>query len=148
MIMDLRCLIRNLTVTVILGMSCFIQVHAADNDVSRYKVQMDIREAYMSGICIIREEPPVITATIVNEFGVSFASFRYDTAKDRIRILNVIRQMDRPAFRRILKKDFRQILIRWKDAGDDRGTTPLKHINERHKITYILIPITDYATAE
>ena len=76
----------------------------------RYKVQIDIQDAYLSGVCIIRDVEGLLTGAVVNEFGVSAVTFRYNKTKDKVKILSLAAAMKRPGVKVLLKKDLRNIM--------------------------------------
>lgn len=103
----------------------------------RYTVQIDIRQAYLSGICIMQQNDNEVTAGIVNEFGVSALTFRYDTRKGKVRILNILRQMDKPHIRMVLKKDLKVIMSEIYSIPQEEC---YRYENTRHNIKYNFKP--------
>lgn len=114
-----------------------------EDTVSRYSVQIDIRNAYISGVCIMRREPQQVTASIVNEFGVSALTYRYDRAKQKVKILSIMKKMDRWYVKRMLRKDLKvvmQQLLNGDEATEDRSVT---YENKKYKIKYNYTPLTN-----
>lgn len=105
---------------------------------TKYAVQIDIDEAYISGICIIKEDGSTATASIVNEFGVSLMTLKYDISTEKVKILETVKQLRNPMMKRTLKKDFKIILTEYTSCGNDTKPEHLKHVNARHGITYDL----------
>ena len=111
----------------------------ARSETSKYNIRIDIKEAYISGLCIIKDDGSVINASVVNEFGVSVITLRYDFSRNRIKVVNCIRQLRNPMIRSVLKKDFRILLNEYRNQKDS-NPAELKHINTKQDITYNLIP--------
>lgn len=49
---------------------------------ARYSVQIDVKKAYISGICGMLFEDGKLKASVVNEFGLSAMDFEYNPQKD------------------------------------------------------------------
>lgn len=106
---------------------------------NRYTVQIDIRKAYISGVCIMHEEEDMITASIMNEFGVSALTYRYDTKTGKVRILDILKKMDKWYIKRILKKDLKAIM------HEMPVQEPLTYENQKYNIIYHFTPLNDEA---
>ena len=109
---------------------------------ARYSVQIDIKKAYISGICGMLFEEGKLKASVVNEFGLSAMDFEYNPQKDKVKIINIIKKLDHWYIKRVLKRDLR-ILLHNLEHGI------YKHENAKYEITYIfqpLQPITEEAT--
>ncbi|MBO4663967.1 MAG: hypothetical protein J5663_06095 [Bacteroidaceae bacterium] len=90
----------------------FSQVQFPDKDGERakYDVKIDIRKAYISGVCMMMKDEGIVKASIVNEFGLSAVDFTYNPSKDKVKILNVMSKMNKWYIRRVLRKDLRNIM--------------------------------------
>lgn len=109
---------------------------------ARYSVQIDVKKAYISGICGILFEDGKLKASVVNEFGLSAMDFEYDSRKDKVKIINIIKKLDHWYIKRVLKRDLRILL-----HNLEKGI--YKHENAKYEITYTfqpLQPITEEAT--
>ena len=109
---------------------------------ARYSVQIDVKKAYISGICGMLFEDGKLKASVVNEFGLSAMDFEYDSRKDKVKIINIIKKLDHWYIKRVLKRDLR-ILLHNLEQGI------YKHENAKYEITYTfqpLQPITEEAT--
>ena len=105
-------------------------------------MQIDVKKAYVSGICGMLFEDGKLKASVVNEFGLSAMDFEYNPQKDKVKIINIIKKLDHWYIKRVLKRDLR-ILLHNLEHGI------YKHENAKHEITYIfqpLQPITEEAT--
>lgn len=76
----------------------------------RYNVLIDIKKAYISGVCLMLTEEGVVKASIVNEFGVSAMDFTYSPEKDKVKIVSVMSKLNKWYIRKLLKKDLREVM--------------------------------------
>lgn len=110
---------------------------AAQSSNSRYTVNIEIGNAYVSGICIIHEQEDAVTVSIMNEFGISALSYRYDRHRDRIKIISMVRQLRKPGMKRVLKSDLKVIM---KSISKSKSLT---HENRRYNIKYHFAPLNN-----
>lgn len=106
---------------------------------SRYSVQMDIHKAYISGVCIMHEEEERITASIMNEFGVSALTYQYNKQSGKVKILSILKKMDKWYIKRVLKKDLKMVM------KEMPLKEPLTYKNQKYKIIYQFTPLQDEA---
>ena len=115
---------------------------STEGERARYSVQIDVKKAYISGICGMLFEDGKLKASVVNEFGFSAMDFEYDPQKDKVKIINIVKKLDHWYIKRVLKRDLR-ILIHNLRQGI------YKHENTKYEIIYNfqpLQPITEEAT--
>ena len=110
---------------------------AAQSSNSRYTVNIEIGNAYVSGICIMHEQEDAVTVSIMNEFGISALSYRYDRHRDRIKIISMVRQLRKPGMKRVLKSDLKVIM------KSIRTSESLTHENRRYSIKYHFAPLNN-----
>ena len=110
----------------------------------RYKVQIDIQDAYLSGVCIIRDVEGLLTGAVVNEFGVSAVTFRYNKTKDKVKILSLAAAMKRPGVKVLLKNDLRNIMRDY-CLSEVGFKTVYIYENPKYRMKYNFTPI-DYET--
>ena len=127
-----------LTISFIIGLVSMNTAHAAGVNTNKYNVQIDIKNAYVSGLCIVKTDDTLITASIVNEFGISLITFRYNNMTDRIKIVKCVKQLSKPVIRRILKRDFKNIISEHLISDECQ---PVHYVNTKHNITYNLNPL-------
>ncbi len=106
----------------------------------KYSALIEMPKGYISGICILCNDGGLVRGAIFNEFGISAIDFVYDTAKEKVKLGDVIKLMDRWRIRRVLKKDLARLM---KNLSQGVGT----YRNERYKINYRLKQLND-ATEE
>lgn len=109
----------------------------AQSSNSRYTVNIEIGNAYVSGICIMHEQEDAVTVSIMNEFGISALSYRYDRNRDRIKIISMVRQLRKPGMKRVLKSDLK-VIMKSIDKGEG-----LTHENRRYSIKYHFAPLNN-----
>lgn len=119
---------------------CSLCAHAQDDALSRYTVQIDFRKAYISGLCLMRQESQQVTASVVNEFGVSALTYRYDAAKGKTKIQSIVKQMNKWYIKRVLKHDL-SIIMQQMPADSD-----LVYENKKYKIVYTFSPLAHETT--
>ena len=100
---------------------------------SRYTVQIDIQDAYISGICIMVDEDETIKASIFNEFGISTFGYEYHKKKERVKITQIGATINRWFIKRQLKKDLRSVMKQ----------LPNKVVfeNKKYKLKYTFTPL-------
>lgn len=101
-----------------------------DGDKVCYNLQIEIRESYVSGICIMVNNDGLIMSSIVNEFGVSMIDFTYSENKNKVKIRSVIGSLNRWYVKRLIKRSLRGMLKAMK-FGDT------EYIDTKNKIRYI-----------
>ena len=106
----------------------------------RYKVQIDIQEAYLSGVCIIRDVEGLLTGAVVNEFGVSAVTFRYNKTKDKVKILSLAAALKRPGVKVLLKNDLRNIMREY-CISEVGFKTVYIYENPKYRMKYNFTPI-------
>ena len=105
-------------------------------EAARYDAYIELPRGYLSGVCIMRCAGDTLRGSIFNGFGVSAMDFVYDRRKDRVRLLSVMKMMDRWYIRRTLRSDLRQ-LFKSMNAGEG------EYRNERRHILYRFTPMAD-----
>lgn len=101
-----------------------------DGDKVCYNLQIEIRESYVSGICIMVNNDDQIMSSIVNEFGVSMIDFTYSEYKNKVKIRSIIKPLNRWYIKRFMKRSLRGMLQAMK-SGDT------EYIDTKNKIRYI-----------
>ena len=103
---------------------------ANEGDKVRYNLQVEIRNSFLSGICIMVNNDGIIASSIVNEFGISLMDFIYSEQKDKVKLCNMIKPLDRWYVKRLLKRSLRGMLKAMK-SGDT------EYIDEKNRIKYV-----------
>lgn len=101
-----------------------------------YSMQIEFKNAYISGICMLVKDGETIKSSVVNEFGVSLIDFIYDIKKDKIKLKYVMSTLNKWYIKRVLKKDLKSVLHIMQNGGNEFD-------NEKHKLYYRFNLITD-----
>ena len=123
---------RRISLLVLLSLLCSnvsAQLPKEEGDRQRYEVEINIRNAYVSGICGMLYEDGLVKASIINEFGVSLMDFSYNPQKDKVRLHSVMSQLDKWYIKRLLRKDLREVM----HILDSGGTY---YEDRKYKINY------------
>lgn len=105
----------------------------------RYEFMIEMPKAYVSGILIMaKTDPDKVDASLVNEFGFSLMDFSYDEKKDKVKLVNVTKKLDKWYIKRTLRADLRHVMRTMRE-GDDR------YVDKKHKITYSFTLLNDPA---
>ena len=86
-------------------------------------------KGYVSGICFLSEEGDTVKGSIFNEFGISVLDFTYLRSRQKVRLENVIKMLDKWYIKRVLRKDLVQVL-----ENLQRGLSSYR--NEKYHILY------------
>ena len=108
-----------------------------NGDKVRYNIQIDIKRAYISGVCILGKQEDCIVSSIVNEFGVSLMDFSYNPIKEKVKIHSITPKLNRWYIKRVLKKDIRSMLEVMQVGGKE-------YINSKYKIKYTFTLNNDF----
>lgn len=132
-----------LVLSLLLCVSTFAQglFPQQEGERSRYSVQIDIRNAYLSGICVVRHDGKNIQGAIVNEFGLSAMTFIYSSEKDKVVKVKPMKKLDKWYIRKVLKADLKQVIHQLKENETAQYT------DKKFRITYTFNPLPD-ETAE
>lgn len=95
----------------------------------KYDALIEMPKAYVSGICLMLKEGKCIKGSLFNEFGISALDFIYDTERNRVKLKNVVRFMDKWYIRKALKNDLKHFFNELKNGKNT-------YKNEKYKINY------------
>ena len=107
---------------------------------NRYSVQIDLANAGISGVCIVREMQERVVGAIINEFGVSALSFDYDPGRERVKIVDILPQLDKWYIKRVLREDLKRIIP---EVAKLPSEGRYEYNNKRRNIRYRFVPITE-----
>lgn len=100
----------------------------------RFSAYIEMKRAYLSGLCILVGQSDGIKGSIFNEFGISAIDFSYHASRDRIKLHNVIKKMDKWYIRRVLRKDLKCLMHRLQ-----QGNTIYE--DNKYHISYTFTPM-------
>ncbi len=102
----------------------------------RSTAMIEMSKGYVSGICVMYNDGEDVKASIFNEFGISAIDFVYYPKKDKVKLLNVIKMLDKWYIRKLLKSDLRKV-VHCLQQGIG------KYRNEKYKIDYKFSQLQD-----
>lgn len=76
-----------------------------------YSITLDFAQMNLSGICAVCNRNDTIVGTIMNEFGVKAFDFSYNKTKQKTKLTNVVKMMNKWYLRKIISTDI-SILLR------------------------------------
>ncbi len=80
-----------------------------DEETTRYTVAITFKNASFSGICVARRMDGIIAGSIVNEFGIRAFDFKMSRDRRLVKLLNVIKPLDRCLIRRTIARDLKRL---------------------------------------
>ena len=95
----------------------------------KYSATIEMPKGYVSGICLLMAEDGVIKGSMFNEFGISSMDFTYQTGKDKVKLVSVIKMLDKWYIKRVLRRDMAHVV---KNLQSGIPT----YRNEKYKINY------------
>ncbi len=105
-------------------------------DKVRSSAMIEMPKGYVSGICVMYNDGTDVKASIFNEFGISAIDFVYNPQKDKVKLVSVIKMLNKWYIRRLLKSDLRKVIHSLqKGEGEYR--------NEKYKIDYKFSELKD-----
>ena len=119
----------------------------------QYAVQINARGAELTGICIIKTDSVGESrGAIVNEFGIHAMDFTLSSDRRKVKLQNVMPQMDRWYIRRIVRGDLKALFNETRGTGcevrgrrqvtvEEDGTVVLT--NTKYKLRYSFKQIDD-----
>lgn len=118
---------------------------------ARYNTLIDFRGNGVSGICVLKlRDDGMLVGTLVNEFGIKAMDFTYSPTSGRVKLLNVIKFMDKWYIRKVVQQDLACMLSSKESTESKRRAVTvqpdgsLELANKKYKINYHLIPIAEY----
>ena len=76
---------------------------------TRYTVAIAFKNASFSGICVVKNIGTQIAGTIVNEFGIRAFDFTMSQDRRRVKLLNVMKPLDKCLIRKAIARDLRRL---------------------------------------
>ena len=97
---------------------------------------IELPNAYLSGVCIVKTENDTITGCLFNEFGISALEFVRYPGKKKAKILSVIKMLDKWYIKRVLSRDIAHVLDNLQQGKEE-------YRDERYKINYKFTLMSD-----
>ena len=76
----------------------------------KYNATIEMSKGYVSGVCIMTNDGGVIKGSLFNEFGISAIDFTYQPDKKKVKLLSVIKILNKWYIKRVLRKDLEQVM--------------------------------------
>lgn len=76
---------------------------------TRYTIAITFKNASFSGICVVKNIDAQIAGTIVNEFGIRAFDFTMSQDRRRVKLLNVMKPLDKCLIRKAIARDLRRL---------------------------------------
>lgn len=80
----------------------------------KYSVSIDMDRAHITGICVLRDTGDEVVGSLINEFGIKAFDFVYDKRKDKTKLKNVIKMLNKWYIKKVLCTDL-SVLFREKN---------------------------------
>ncbi len=106
---------------------------------ARYAASITMPRGHISGVCMLQSCGNELRGCIFNEFGISAIDFVYTAGNRKVRLLSVVKMLDKWYIRRVLRRDLASAIDNLL-AGRDT------YVNARRGITYKFTPIDSNAT--
>lgn len=106
---------------------------------ARYAASITMPRGHISGVCMLQNCGNELRGCIFNEFGISAIDFVYTAGNRKVRLLSVVKMLDKWYIRRVLRRDLASAIDNLL-AGRDT------YVNARRGITYKFTPIDSNAT--
>lgn len=91
--------------------ACYSQALNVSSQSQKYTISITLSRAGITGICVLRDDGNQVVGSIVNEFGIKAFDFVYDKKKDKTKLRNVIKMLDKWYIKKVIAADF-SVLIR------------------------------------
>lgn len=88
-----------------------------NGETTRYTVAITFKNASFSGICVAGRANGVIAGSIVNEFGIRAFDFTMTGDRRRVKLLNVMKPLDKCLIRKIISGDLKRLFNSSADDG-------------------------------
>ena len=98
-------------------------------DKVRTSAMIEMPKGYVSGVCVMYNDGTDVKASIFNEFGISAMDFVYDPQKDKVKLVSVMKMLDKWYIRKLLKKDLLKVVHNLQQGKEG-------YRNEKYKIDY------------
>lgn len=113
---------------------------AEEGDNVRLSTLIETPRLSVSGILILfHGADGLVKGSLINEFGLSFLDFVFDTRKERVKLLHMAKMADKWYIRKVLKRDLRTLMGLLASRCD-------VYKNERFDISYKFQPLMDKET--
>lgn len=100
----------------------------------RYTAYIEIRKAYVSGLCILANNDGEVAGSVFNEFGISMFDFTYNPQTEKAKLVSTAAMLDKWYIRRVLRKDISLLMQALRSGGNT-------YRDEKHGLSFTLTPV-------
>ena len=112
---------------------------AEDGERKQFSTYIEMPGGYVSGICILIRDGQQIKGSIFNEFGISAIDFSYDEQRDKVKLYEVVKMLNRWYIKRVLRRDLRELIHQMQQGKPE-------YTDIKHNISFKLSPLNDTIT--
>lgn len=76
----------------------------------RYNATIEMAKGYVSGVCVMVNDEGIIKGSLFNEFGISAIDFTYQPDTKKVKLLSVIKMLNKWYIKKVLRKDLVQVM--------------------------------------
>ena len=76
----------------------------------KYNATIEMSKGYVSGVCVMVNDEGIIKGSLFNEFGISAIDFTYQPEQRKVKLLSVIKMLNKWYIRKVLRKDLAQVM--------------------------------------
>jgi hypothetical protein len=105
----------------------------------QFSAYIEMPRGYVSGICILLRDGQQIKGSIFNEFGISAIDFSYDEQRDKVKLYEVVKMLNRWYIKRVIRRDLRELIHQMQQGKPE-------YTDIKHNISFKLSPLNDTIT--
>lgn len=105
----------------------------------QFSAFIEMPRGYVSGICILLRDGQQIKGSIFNEFGISAIDFSYDEQRDKVKLYEVVKMLNRWYIKRVIRRDLRELIHQMQQGKPE-------YTDIKHNISFKLSPLNDTIT--
>lgn len=95
----------------------------------KYSATIEMRKGYVSGICVLLKDAGCVKGCLFNEFGISALDFIYYPDRHKVKLLSVIKMLNKWYIKKMLKADMTKVMELLQQGK-------VTYRNDRYKIDY------------
>lgn len=108
---------------------------------ARFTAYIEIRDAYLSGGCMLLNDGNLLKGAVFNDFGISYFDFSYHFLKDKVKLHDVQKMMNKWYLKKILIKDLKALIHNMREGLPE-------YRDEKYRLYLKLTPIPESETED
>lgn len=108
---------------------------------ARFSAYIEIRDAYLSGGCMLLNDGNLLKGAVFNDFGISYFDFSYHFLKEKVKLHDVQKMMNKWYLKKILKKDLKALIHNMREGLPE-------YRDEKYRLYFKLTPIPESETED